>query len=319
MKKLLVLIILIVFFSSITILWWTNGLKAVDSKNTTAKIFVIKKGQGVREIANQLKQEGLIKDPIVFFLNTKRLGLDKQIQAGDFRLNPSMNSTEIAQNLTHGMLDIWVTIPEGKRAEEIADELQEKIPTYQEDWRNALATNEGYLFPDTYLIPRDANIDMIVSLMKNNFNKKFDSVKEGKTSNLSDEDVVKVASLVEREAKHDTDRPMVASVIENRLEIGMGLQIDATVQYLLGYQPQAKTWWKKELTLDDLAINSPYNTYKTTGLPPTPISNPGLSAIRAALNPSKTSYIYYLSDKNGVNHYAKTLAEHNANIKKYGL
>jgi len=319
MKKLLVLIILIVFFSTITILWWKNGLNAVDPKNTTAKIFVIKKGQGVREIANQLKQEGLIKDPIVFFLNTKRLGLDKQIQAGDFRLNPSMSSTEVAQNLTHGMLDIWVTIPEGKRAEEIADTLQEKIPTYQQSWREALVTNEGYLFPDTYLIPKDADIDMVVSLMKNNFERKFESVKTEKTSSLSDEDIVKVASLVEREAKHASDRPMVASVIENRLDIDMGLQIDATVQYLLGYEPQAKTWWKKALTLDDLAINSPYNTYKTTGLPPTPISNPGLSAIKAALNPSKTDYIYYISDKNGVNRYAKTLVEHNANIKKYGL
>ncbi len=319
MKKLLVLIILIVFFAASTVLWWKNGLKAVDPKDTTAKIFVIKKGQGVREIANQLKQEGLIKDPIVFFLNTKRLGLDKQIQAGDFRLNPSMTSVEVAQNLTHGMLDIWVTIPEGKRAEEIADVLEEKIPTYQPDWRETLVANEGYLFPDTYLIPKDANIDMIVSLMKNNFERKFESVKTKKISSLSDEDIVKVASLVEREAKHAVDRPMVASVIENRLDIDMGLQIDATVQYLLGYQPQAKTWWKKALTLDDLTINSPYNTYKTTGLPPTPISNPGLSAIKAALNPSKTDYIYYISDKNGVNRYAKTLAEHNANIKKYGL
>ena len=320
MKKLIVFILLAAVISIITFAWWTNGLKAADTKNTTPKIFVVKKGQGVREIANQLKQEGLISDPIVFFLNTRFiLHLDKQIQAGDFRLNPSMSATEVAQNLTHGMLDIWVTIPEGKRAEEIADELKEKIPSYQEAWRDTLVANEGYLFPDTYLIPRNADINLIVSLMKNNFEAKFESVKNNKSTALSDKEIITIASLVEREAKRDADRPMVASVIENRLSIEMPLQIDATVQYLLGYQPQNKTWWKKELTIDDLAINSPYNTYKVVGLPPTPISNPGLSAIEAALNPAKTDYLYYLSDKKGVNHYAKTLAEHNANIKKYGL
>lgn len=319
MRKLIVFILLITVISLVTLAWWTTGLKPADPSNKTPKIFVVKKGQGVREIANQLKQEGLIKDPIVFFLNTKRFGLDKQIQAGDFRLNPSMSATEVAQNLTHGMLDIWVTVTEGKRAEEIADILKEKMPAYDETWREALAANEGYLFPDTYLIPKDADVEVIVSLMRNNFDKKFDSATSERTSQLSNNDIITIASLIEREAKHDSDRPMVASVIMNRLDIGMALQIDATVQYLLGYQPQSKTWWKKDLTMDDLAINSPYNTYKVTGLPPTPISNPGLSAIKAALNPSNTDYIYYLSDKKGTNHYAKTLTEHNSNIKKYGL
>ena len=99
----------------------------------------------------------------------------------------------------------------------------------------------------------------------------------------------------------------------------MKLDIDATLQYALGYQADEKRWWKKELTAQDKTINSPYNTYTNPGLPPGPISNPGLDSIKAALNPAKTDYLFYISDANGVNHYAKTMAEHNANIKKYGL
>ena len=163
---------------------------------------MIKNGEGVREIANNLKSQGLIRDPIVFFLYTRLNGIDKQIQAGDFRLNPSMSMTQVASNLTHGTLDIWTTIPEGFRADEIADLLKEKIPSYQESWRATLDANEGYLFPDTYLIPRDADINLILSLMKNNFAKKYDSVKNSKTTNLTDAQTMILASIVEREARY---------------------------------------------------------------------------------------------------------------------
>lgn len=313
-KTIIAIGIFAIFFLSFSF-WWKNGLSPVDPLDKTKKIFMIEKGEGVREIANSLKKEGLIRDPIVFFLLIKKMSLDNKIQAGDFRLSPSMTTEEIAEDLTHGVIDVWVTIPEGKRAEEIADLLKEKIPNYKPTWREILNNNEGYLFPDTYLIPKDADINFIIVMMKNNFENKIAKLNI-QTKELVE--IVTIASLIEREAKFDNDRSLVASVIDNRLKINMALQIDATVQYAIGYQPNKKTWWKV-LTPDDLKINSPYNTYKQTGLPPTPICNPGLTSLEAAVNPAKTDYLYYVSDKTGHNHYAKTLEEHNANIKKYGL
>lgn len=319
MKRIIAVVILILVVVIISTFWWQNGVLPVNSQDNTPKIFVVENGQGVREIANSLKKEGLIRDPVVLFLITKQRGLDKKIQAGDFRLNPSMNAYEIAESLTHGTLDIWVTVPEGYRAEEIADILEGKIPNYDKSWREVLNQNEGYLFPDTYLIPRDADITTIISIFKNNFQTKYDSVKSLKTNNLSDTQTLVLASLVEREAMLEEDRPLVASVIYNRLSIGMKLDIDATLQYALGYQKDEKRWWKKGLTNEDKKLNSPYNTYINPGLPPAPISNPGLSAISAALNPAETDYFYYITDTNGKNRYAKTIEGHSANIEKYGL
>jgi UPF0755 protein len=123
--------------------------------------------------------------------------------------------------------------------------------------------------------------------------------------------------MIEREAKLTEDRPRIASVIINRLTIDMKLDIDATVQYALGYQPQEKTWWKKSLTVDDLAIDSPYNTYLVAGLPPTPISNPGIAAITAVVNAPDTHYLYYIADATGKSHFAETLEEHQQNIARY--
>jgi UPF0755 protein len=319
MKKLLILIVLIVLVLGGLGAWWNNGLSSVNKNDKSTKVFVVQKGAGLREISNNLKNQSLIKDAVVFFLLTKQLGYDKKIEAGDFRLSPSMSAEEIMKTLTHGTLDIWVTIPEGKRADEIASILKDKLPTYSESWRPLLKEQEGYLFPDTYLFGKESTIDQVISKLNENFDTKYKELSGPNLNKFSKKEIVIIASMIEREAKHDKDRPMVASVILNRLEIGMGLQIDATIQYALGFQQDEQTWWKKGLTTDDLKLNSPYNTYKNTGLPPTPISNPGFSALEAVVNPSNTDYIYYVSDKNGVNHYAKTLAEHNANIEKYGL
>ena len=143
-----------------------NGTGSVNPKDSKPQIFVVQKGAGVREIANSLKDQNLIRDPIVFFLQVKRLGVDKEIQAGDFRLNSSMTMNEVLDTLRLGILDIWVTIPEGLRATEINAILKEKIPTYQETWAVELEKNEGYLFPDTYLIPKDADISIIISMLK---------------------------------------------------------------------------------------------------------------------------------------------------------
>jgi UPF0755 protein len=152
--------------------------------------------------------------------------------------------------------------------------------------------------------------------MTNNFYRKAEQAGISKNDpNLKK--IVIIASLIEREAKYDPDRPLVASVIYNRLKEGMPLQIDATVQYALGYSSSEKTWWRKDLTNADLLIDSPFNTYKFSDLPPAPIANPGLSSLKAAVSPAKTLYLYYVSDKNGYLHFAKTLSEHNLNKEKY--
>lgn len=319
MKKSTIFIAVLTVFIAGIYLWWEDGLSPVNPQDKTEKIFVIHKGTGLKEIASNLGKEGLIKNHIVFFLYTRKQKLEGKIQAGDFRLSPSMTAEKIAETLTHGTLDVWITIPEGQRAEEIADLLSAKIPSYKESWRSRLVANEGYLFPDTYLIPKDADIDLVLSTMEGNFDKKFAQIGFSNEGNLTRNEIVILASIIEREAKFPTDRLLVASVLLNRLKISMPLQADATIQYALGYQEDKRSWWKKSLTREDLKIDSPYNTYINTGFPPTPISNPGLEALKAATNPANTNYLYYLSDKSGRNHYVRTLEEHNQNIKKYGL
>jgi UPF0755 protein len=317
MKKLGALVLIAFLLISGYLLWWQRGLAPLDKQSQKSVLFVVSDGEGLRAIANDLKKQQLIKDPVIFFLLVKQLGLDTKIQAGDFRLSPSMSATEIAKSLTKGSLDIWVTIPEGKRADEIADLLKEKMPGYSEDWRTQLNAKEGYLFPDTYLLPRDTTAESVMTLLTTTFDKKYALVSNPK--NMSQATIVSIASLIEREARKDEDRPLVSSVIHNRLALGMKLDLDATVQYALGYQAGTGTWWKKSLTGSDLALNSPYNTYKNPGLPPTPISNPGLESLQAAANPSTTPYLYYFTDGQGTNHYARTLEEQTANIQKYGL
>lgn len=319
MKRIQIFLIILIAIVVGIFLWWQNGLQAVNVLDKSQKIFVVQKGAGLRMIANGLKEQGLIRDPIVFFLEVKKLGLDGTIQAGDFRLSPSMGVETIIKTMTHGTEDIWITIPEGKRTEEIAEILKNAMSNYSPDWATTLKAHEGYLFPDTYLFPKGADINTIITIMTNNFNKKYADAKAQETTPLAQADAVILASILEREGKSGEDMRKVASVLENRLSIGMALQVDASVQYALGYQPVQKTWWKKDLTAQDLQINSLYNTYANPGLPPGPISNPGLESLKAVLNPAHTNYLYYISDSKGLLHFSSSLNEHNANIRKYGL
>lgn len=317
MKKLRTLIIIIALCFLGFFIWWSLGKMPVNPQDKTQKTFVISSQENVRDIGYKLKQENLINNPVVFFLTVKELGLDGKIQAGNFHLSPSMNTEQIAEALTHGNTDIWVTIPEGKRATEIAEILASKLPQYNASWSNKLATQEGYLFPDTYSFPTNADVSLVMKTMEQNFMQKYALAKAQQTVSMPQSQAVILASIVEREAISQQDMRGVASVLENRLNLGMALGSDVTVEYALGYQPVAKTWWKKDLTVDDLAIDSPYNTRKFSGLPPTPISNPGLTALEAVLNPLQTDYLYYVSDATGKLHFAKTVDEHNANVAKY--
>lgn len=294
--------------------WWQNGKRPADAQDTSNKIFIVEKAAGMREIANNLKEEGLIKDPVVFFLLVKQLKLDQKIQAGDFRLSPSMTAEQIAKELTTGSIDIWVTIPEGKRATEIAEILKEKMPQYDDSWVAALEEKEGYLFPDTYLIPKDYSIENIITIFTNTFNAKIaEAGIDSDDPQLND--IVIIASLLEREAKTNDEKPIISGIIQNRLDSDIALQIDATIQYAKG--KVGSKWWMPVTLAEYKSVDSPYNTYLSTGLPPGPISNPGIESLKAAANPEETNYVYYLHGRDGVIRYARTLDEHNANTRKY--
>mgnify|MGYP001617219534 FL=1 len=299
-------------------LFFYEGTLPVDKTNKDSIIFVVEIGERSESIVKKLSQENLIRSRLAFYGILFQLKIREQIQAGDYRLSPSMSSYEIAKELTHGTLDRWITIIEGWRKEEIADKVaaEFKIPAIE----IINSAKEGYLFPDTYLIPKDASAGALISILENNFNNKFDDALKAKISRLglTELEAITLASIVEREAKFEQDRVEVASILLKRFREGIPLQADATVQYALGYQTEQKSWWKHSLTFEDLRINSIYNTYENPGIPPAPISNPGLSSLKAVANAKlNTPYLFYISDINGKLHYARTLQEHNQNIDKY--
>lgn len=297
-------------------LFFREGTLPVNKTDKTPKIFVIRPGDGLNAIANNLKEQNLIRNRVVFFLVVNQLGLDKKIQAGDFRLAQSMDVYEIAKNLTHGTLDVWVTLPEGLRKEEIAERLAKNLSIPEVEF--VKDAPEGYLFPDTYLFPKDSNAQTAISLLTNTFDTKFAPLEtQRRKVGLTKDQVVTLASLVEREANDDSERQGIASVLLRRFREGIPLQIDATVQYAMGYNSQSKTWWPVPLS-EDLKIRSPYNTYLNTGLPPGPISNPGFASLEAVVNANEnTPYLFYIHDKNGKVHYARNSEEHERNVQKY--
>jgi UPF0755 protein len=298
-------------------LWWKDSVSPVNLDEKTQVTFEIKKGEGVRTIAANLAQANLIRSPIAFFVLVKITGIERQLQAGEYRLSRDMDTSEISKELTHGITDIWITTLEGWRSEEIATKLTKELDIPESEFLKY--SQEGYMFPDTYLLPRDATAGAVAQIFMNNFHKKIpDSLLSQATKNkLTESGVVILASIVEREGRSDQDRPVIAGILLNRLSLNMPLQTDATLQYALGYDSREKSWWRKTITEADKSVESPFNTYKYVGLPPKAIANPGLSAIKAVLSPVKTDYLYYLHDTNGVAHFAKTLAEHTANVSKY--
>jgi len=299
------------------LLWWNDAIAPFDPIDTTPVTFSVSEGDNVREIASNLASQRLIRSPIGFYLLVKILGLERQIQAGEFRLLRTMNSSTIGKELTHGMMDTWVTILEGWRIEEIATKLAKEFDIPEKEFLSV--AQEGKMFPDTYRVPKDASAAAIVALLKENFLKKITPkmLEDMKKENMTLDEVIILASIVEREGKTEVDRPVIAGVLFNRIEQGWPLETDATLQYSLGYQSKEKTWWKKELTNEDKLVDSPYNTYKNTGLPPGPIANPGIQAITSVIYPKKTDYMFYLHDTKGNVHYARTLEEHERNIETY--
>lgn len=316
--RLAVFVLVFMVFGGFGYIWWIDGSGAISQTDTTVHNFAIKKGETVNTISSRLAAEGLIRSRTIFFLTVKRLGIDNKIQAGNFRLKRTMTAEQIAQALTQGTVDVWITTLEGWRVEEIAQLLSKELEIPEREF--IAIAEEGYMFPDTYLLPKEATAAAVVQMFKNNFYKRVtpEMIQDAQSRGLSLQEVITLASMVEREGRTDADRPVIAGILIKRMNTpGWTLDIDATLQYALGYQSQEKTWWKKVLTNADKKIDSPYNTYMNGGLPPGPISNPGLASIRAVIYPQESDYWFYLHDPTGAVHYGKTLSEHESNIAAY--
>ena len=310
--------LLLIFILAVLIIggsfWGYQNVKPVSSSGVFTN-FIISKGQSAGSVADSLQTAGLIKSALAFRIYVRLTNQSSKIETGEFRLSPSMSLFQVVDQLQKGPIEIWVTIPEGLRREEIAQRFASalgKDQSFVNEFLMSAKSEEGYLFPDTYLFPKDVTATAIVKKMLATFDSKVSSITPVGTS-LSRSDLIILASILERETKTDQERPIVAGILINRLNAGMSLQVDATVQYAVG---TSKNWWPI-LSLDDLKINSRFNTYKFTGLPPSPIANPGISSITAAFHPTANDYFYYIHDSNSQIHYAKTLEEHNANIRKY--
>jgi UPF0755 protein len=337
MKKYFVLLALLASLIAALVIgniWWGAAAKPVSGE-TAEKDFLIVRGSSAAQIGTKLEKEGLIRSSLAFRLYVQATGKAKSIQAGEYSLSPSYSLLKMVDILSNGPIEVWVTIPEGLRREEIAQRFADGLgkadkQAFVQEFLNAAKAKEGYLFPDTYLFPKTASASAVVNKMLATFDIKIAELQEGiENSDLSLNEIVTLASIVERETRTSEERPVVAGILINRLDINMGLAADATVQYAVanaqcpaspagGQMLKAKCddWWPI-LTREDIAINSPYNTYKYRGLPPTPIASPGLSSLRAAVFPEDSDYLYYLHDAKGEAHYARTLEEHNANIAKF--
>jgi len=318
------LLFLILILTPVLLNKYYNYLLEPRSKEETSQIFVIKPGQPVTQIAQNLEEAGLVKNALAFRLLVAQMGIAQNIQAGDFRLSPDKTSREIATELTHGAIDVWITLPEGMRIEEQAARLEEKLKfgsneKYQFDKGQYIKTaQEGYMFPDTYLVAKDATAADIAQRLRQTFDEKVATLlAKGKESNLTEEEVLILASLVERESKSPRERPIIAGILLNRLNTGMALQVDATIQYAKGYDSNENTWWGQVTPSEYETVKSRFNTYLYPGLPPAPIANPGLESLQAAAEPAQTEYFYYLHDAEGKVHYATTAEEHNQNIQDF--
>lgn len=286
---------------------------------------IVERGSSFGEVASRLAIAGVISNVASFRVLAHLRGEESAVRAGEYRFPAHQTQSEILRSLVTGGAQVaaWVTIPEGFTAAQIAQRLQSAGIGAAEQFagefmRRRLVVDgtptgnlEGYLFPSTYLVPLGASPDEVADQMIAQFFKELPEHAQSRARalHLTVPQVVTVASLVEREAKSEIDRPEIAEVIYNRLHLRMPLQVDATIEYALPAH-------KPRLSFADLRIDSPYNTYVHTGLPPTPIANPGLPSLEAAFGPSKGEYLYYVYCGNGRHVFAKTLAEHQANVAR---
>ncbi|MEK7553773.1 MAG: endolytic transglycosylase MltG [Patescibacteria group bacterium] len=278
-------------------------------------IVVIVRGASVSEISEQLSDAKVIKYPSILNLILQISGTSSRVQSGAYLFKMPQNLLAVAYRLITGdykLPPIRITFPEGVTVRDIALKTAEAFPDISaEEFLSYGRQQEGYLFPDTYLFPVSADAKTIISTMRENFNTKIESLSDDvQASGHSLSDIVIIASLVEKEVRTNENKRIVAGILWTRLERGMPLQVDAVFGYIFNRDTYSPSF-------EDLKVDSPYNTYIHIGLPPGPISNPGLESIQAALHPTKTNYLYYLTGSDNLMHYARTYAEHMANQTKY--
>lgn len=307
-----------------------SQLGSVNNNVNQEEIFDVKKGSTPVTIAHELYEKGFIKNEKSFLLYSRLTGNIDKMKAGQYLLSPSMNIPEIVNMLVLGkVVTISFTIPEGYTLRQIAEVLINKeISTEDEFWRvvkdgqfdydfmaelpDGDRRLEGFLFPDTYIIAKGMKTERVINMMLNRFQQVMDKLPANNTG-LSLYELVTLASIVEGESLVDMDRPKIASVFYNRLNIKMKLDSDATIQYVFEKR-------KERVLYKDLQIDSPYNTYTHRGLPPGPIGSPGEASLKAVLDPAQTNYFYFVAKKDGSGEhvFAKTHDEHIRNKQKLG-
>ena len=275
----------------------------------------VEKGVTIRQTADFLEQKNFITSPFWFIALNRALSGGRGVLAGDYFFGRPQNLFTISRRLARGdfgLTPVVVFIPEGSSVKEIAVILGKTLPSFdEEEFIKKAKDKEGYLFPDTYHFPQNIKPNAVIEAMEKNFNDKIVALNE-KISAFGKplKEVMVMASLLEEEARKLETKQMIAGILWKRLKMDMPLQVDASFQYVNGKNSFT-------LTTEDLATDSPYNTYTRKGLPPGPITNPGLDSILAAVTPTESKYLFFLTDKNGVMRYAITHAQHVANKEKY--
>jgi len=292
-------------------------------------IVEIEQGMGTQAIGRRLVDAGVVKDPLTFRVAVWRTGNARKLQAGEYRFDRPLSAIEALDKIARGEVDLLaLTFPEGLTIREMSRAFEEAgfgtAASFVEAAGNGALVRgldpdaqdlEGYLFPDTYRLSRHTDAVRLVRLMVERFTKSLtpDLIDAARGRGLSVRKLVTLASIVEKETGKVEERPTVASVYSNRLRINMALQCDPTVIFAL----QRAGKFDGNLRRDDLAFDSPYNTYRYPGLPPGPIAAPGLGSLRAAAAPADTDYLYFVSRNDGTHAFASTLAEHNRNVQQY--
>ena len=307
-------------------LWFRNAVYDDRALPPAQTDVVIQRGSTFSQVVSALSDKHVLAHPVAFRILARLRRVDSAVKAGEYRFPAHQTSDEILQRLVRGeQFAVWVTIPEGYTAREIAQTLASRALGEGSAYDRLFLHNhgitlggvrtmnlEGYLFPSTYLIPLDDAPDLITKILVDQFRQELPAGAGARAKALGRTvpEVVTIASLIEREGKVDEDRPLIASVIYNRLRRGMPLEIDASIEYTFPEHHDV-------ITKRDLQIDSPYNTYRHTGLPPTPIANPGKASLDAAFRPATSDYLYYVAKPDGHSVFAKTLSEHNANVERY--
>jgi len=272
-------------------------------------------GTGVRGVTKLLAEANVVKSDFLLYLMLVSLYDPTDVKASTYVFDAELTTSEVAERLTKGDFDtdlIRFTHYEGERVSKIAERASGLLPNFNaEQFIAAAVPLEGQLFPETYFVPSTIDETDLLSLMTTTFAEKFVPLQAAvSSSTLSEDEIIILASIIEREANSPESKRMVSGILQNRLAIDMPLQADASIEYALD-KPLA------ELTPEDLELDTPYNTYFYKGLPPTPIGNPGLDAIIAVLEPTTSEFLYYITAPDGQFYYAKSYAEHQKNIAKY--